>query len=115
MEPLDNDAVDKMFQRLTRESKWLKEAYAQADVRDETLALLSNHFAAIAVLHQLVLNMVKDMTEDEYKKFEPHIKGIDITLNELQPHAEDFKKIYDRLPNKYTMYLATVDAPPHKM
>ncbi len=109
MEDHERAYAERMIDKLQREANWLKEAYTQADIRDETLDLLKRHFESLRTLTALFIEFIQEMSVEEYGRLEQKIKPILEILNALQPHADEFNKLYRKLPNRFDMYLATVE------
>lgn len=115
MEDHEREAAEKLFERMNRETAWLKQAYQDGDVREEYAELMNKHFEGMKQMGGLMFKLLHEFTPEETQKYEWEVKKIRELLTAMADDAGKFRDIHRRLPNKYDMFLATVEAPPQRM
>lgn len=115
MDEDERKMINGIFERIDREVSWLKNAYESGDVREEYNDLVMRHFEGLKQISGLLFKLLLDLNPEEAERHKETIEKLREVINAVIPHAERFGEIRDRLPNKYDMYLATVEAPPGVM
>lgn len=116
---VDQAAMDKRLLRFQRELNWLKSAWEKGDVRVEMAALMADHFRE---LHEISINLVdliekmdKAIPRETMDTMQHEIVALVGNVTAAKGHDDRFKKLFDHLPDKHDMLLATVDTPPYTM
>lgn len=111
--------IDKRIERFQRELNWLKAAWEKGDVRIEMATLMVDHFSelnTITIEFATLLEMMQPMlSEEDHERLKPTVERIFKSIMTVKGHNDRFAKLFENLPDKHDMLLATVDTPPHMM
>ncbi len=109
------EVTPEQMERLHREMAYLRQVVMGSDMRPEMDDLLAKHFRLQQKVGMLLIQLSQSLTEEEYAKVEDKFEAILAVLQEIMPHAAQFQRIRDRLPDRNDFLLATVDTPPGMM
>lgn len=112
-------AVHERMRRLQSELDWLKQAWTRGDIRVKMATLMMEHFQELNNLSVALASLIRKVgevtSEEEFGRMQEEIILIAGSLSAATMHNERFKELFEELPDKYDMMLATVDTPRHMM
>ena len=112
----DQEYLKAAMERLQVELGWYRQ-HMRDDYRGELADLIDEHFQGLRELAYafMALGSVLKRSGLPYEAIQKEMDTVMEKLTELGPHAEKFKKLYGKMPDRNDMFLATIDTPPHKM